>query len=245
MSLETPNTAANLLLAALSTEEYARVEPQLRPVVLTLGDIIYRREEVLEYVYFPLTAVISLLNDLEDGTGVEVGLVGFEGVAGVSATIGAVENKIATIQHTGTALRLDAKAFRDEFHQRGALHEMVLRYMYALSSQISQSVVCNVRHSIEQRLIRWLLMHYDRVRDETFTLTQEFIAAMLGVRRAGVSEAAKNLQQGGLINYTRGHIHIVDKAALEQAGCECYRVVRRDFERIYSGPLSAPRKLPS
>src|SRR5882672_11348066 len=104
MSLETPNTTANLLLASLSTEEYARVEPHLRPVVLTLGDIIYRREEVLEYVYFPITAVISLLNDLEDGTGVEVGLVGFEGVAGVSATIGAVENKIAKIQHTGTAL---------------------------------------------------------------------------------------------------------------------------------------------
>jgi CRP-like cAMP-binding protein len=243
MQLETPNTAANLLLAALSTEEYARIEPHLRPVVLTLGDIIYRREEILETVYFPITAVISLLNDLEDGTGVEVGLVGFEGVAGVSATIGAVENKIATIQHTGRALRLDAKTFREEFQQCGALHEMVLRYMYALSSQISQSVVCNVRHSIEQRLIRWLLMHYERVREDTFTLTQEFIAAMLGVRRAGVSEAAKNLQQGGLINYTRGHIQIVDKAGLERAGCECYGVVRREFERIYSGPRPAPRKV--
>jgi CRP-like cAMP-binding protein len=245
MALETPDTAANLVLAALSTEEYARIEPNLRPVVLTLGDIIYRREEVLEYVYFPITAVISLLNDLEDGTGVEVGLVGFEGVAGVSATLGAVENKIATIQHTGTALRLEAISFREEFQQCGALHEMVLRYMYALSSQISQSVVCNVRHSIEQRLIRWLLMHYDRVRNDSFTLTQEFIAAMLGVRRAGVSEAAKNLQHSGLINYTRGHIHIIDKAGLEQAGCECYGVVRRDFERIYSSRNPTNRNLRS
>jgi CRP-like cAMP-binding protein len=243
MPLETPNTPGNLLLASLSTEEYARVEPHLRPVVLTLGDIIYRREEVLEYVYFPITAVISLLNDLEDGTGVEVGLVGFEGVAGVSATIGAIENKIATIQHTGTALRLDANSFRGEFQRGGALHEMVLRYMYALSSQISQSVVCNVRHSVEQRLIRWLLMHYDRVREDSFTLTQEFIAAMLGVRRAGVSEAAKNLQHMGLINYSRGHIHIVDKAGLEQSGCECYGVVSREFERIYSNTNQTIRKL--
>jgi CRP-like cAMP-binding protein len=237
MPLEQSNLRTNILLAALPSDEYSRIEPHLRSVKLTLGEVIYRPDEVLHHVYFPTTAVISLLNDLEDGSGVEVGLVGFEGFAGISAALSVPENQLATIQHTGTAFRLDAEIFRDEFYKCGALHEMVVRYMYALSSQIAQSVVCNVRHSIEQRLVRWLLMHHDRVQDREFTLTQEFVASMLGVRRAGVSESAKNLQQRGLIDYRRGHIYIVDRAGLEAAGCECYGVVKQDFDRILSGKI--------
>jgi CRP-like cAMP-binding protein len=241
MPLEQRNPRTNNLLAALPVDEYSRIEPHLRSVELTLGEVIYRPDELLYHVYFPSTAVISLLNDLQDGSGVEVGLVGFEGFAGVSAAITAPENKLATIQHTGIAFRLDAEIFRDEFYKGGALHEMVVRYMYALSSQVSQSVVCNVRHSVEQRLVRWLLMHYDRVQDREFTLTQEFVASMLGVRRAGVSESAKSLQQRGLIDYRRGHIYIMDRAGLESAGCECYSVVKRDFDRILSRKFQVPR----
>jgi CRP-like cAMP-binding protein len=234
MSLEQSNPRTNLLLSALPPEEYSRIEPHLRTVELTLGDVIFRPDDLLSQVYFPTTAVVSLLNDLEDGSGVEVGLVGYEGVAGVSAIITAPENKLATIQHTGTAFRLDAEIFREEFYRGSILHEMALRYIYVMSGQVSQSVVCNVRHPIEQRLIRWLLMHHDRVQDREFTLTQEFVASLLGVRRAGVSEAAKKLQYQGLIDYGRGHIYIVDRAGLEEACCECYRAVKQESDRILS-----------
>jgi CRP-like cAMP-binding protein len=241
MPLEQSHPRTNTLLAALPTDEYSRIEPHLRSVELTLGEVIFRPDDVLYQVYFPTTAVVSLLNDLVDGSGIEVGLVGFEGLAGVSAAISAPENKLATIQHTGTAFRLDAEIFREVFYKCGVLHEMVIRYMYALSSQVSQSVVCNVRHSIEQRLVRWLLMNHDRVQNREFTLTQEFVASLLGVRRAGVSESAKNLQQRGLIDYRRGHIYIVDRAGLEAVGCECYGVVKQDFDRILSGKIQLRR----
>ncbi len=222
----------NAILATLPDEEYERLAPHLKPVELALSEVIFRPEDILEYVYFPTTAVISLLTSLEDGTGVEVGLVGREGMAGISAVLGARESKVATIQHTGAAMRISAEHLGQEFRRGGVLQQRVLKYMHALMSQISQSVVCNVRHNIDKRMIRWLLMHHDRVGEGEFTLTQEFIANMLGVRRASITEVAQELQQAGLIEYNRGHIRILNRRGMEERVCECYGIVKGELDYL-------------
>ncbi|HEY0407441.1 MAG TPA: Crp/Fnr family transcriptional regulator [Pyrinomonadaceae bacterium] len=231
MTTDLNTTTQNWILTGLPEEERERLSARLEPVELALGDVIFRPEEMLQHVYFPTTAVISLLTDLEDGSGVEVGLVGYDGLAGVSALSESKESKLATIQHTGQAFKLRAATLREEFGRGGVFQRKLLRYIHALMSQISQSVVCNVRHKVEQRMIRWLLMHHDRVGKDDFKMTQEFIAAMLGVRRASVTEVAQQLQEAGMIDYHRGHIRILDRHGMERRVCECYGVVKAELGR--------------
>jgi CRP-like cAMP-binding protein len=226
------STNGNRLLAALPPEEYERLAPRLEPVPLKVGQVLFRPEDRLDYAHFPSTAIVSLLTNLEDGTGMEVGLVGWEGLVGVSAFLGGTETKVATVQGEGTGLRIRAAALREEFARGGTLQSALLRYTHALMTQISQSAVCNVRHPLPGRLARWLLMYHDRFRGDEFELTHEFMSHMLGVRRSGVSEVAAELQEAGFISYQRGHIRILDRAALEAFACECYPAVKEKFDDL-------------
>jgi CRP-like cAMP-binding protein len=228
-------TTQNRMLAALPEDEYQRLAPHLERVSLSLSDILFRPDEKLQYVYFPTTAIISLLTDLSDGYGLEVGLVGFEGMVGVSVILNADnEAKVATVQGDGEALRLKASLLKEEFARGGRLQSYLLRYAHALMSQISQSVVCNVRHKIDGRLARWLLMYQDRAHWEELHLTHEFMANMLGIRRAGVSMVAHRLQKSGLIQYKRGRFKILNREGLEALTCECYPVVKEEFDQLYT-----------
>ena len=224
----------NRLLAALPVEERERLAPHLEPVSLGQGQILFRRGETIRYVYFPTTAVISLLTDLEDGAGMEVGLVGREGVAGIAVILDGRETKLATVQGEGAALRLRAETLQEEFRKGGALQRLLLRYTHALITQISQSVVCNMRHKLEGRLARWLLMFRDRIDADEFTLTQKFIADLLGVRRSSVSDVANRLQAMGFIRYSRGRITILDRDGLQGFACECYPVVKEEYDNFLS-----------
>ncbi|HEY0404155.1 MAG TPA: Crp/Fnr family transcriptional regulator [Pyrinomonadaceae bacterium] len=220
----------NRLLAAMPLEEHERIAPQLEPVLLNLGQTLFRPDEQIHHVYFPTTSVVSLLTDLEDGTGMEVGLVGREGLVGISAILGGSETKVATVQASGMSLRLRVDKLQAEFSRGGRLHSALLRYTHALMTQISQSVVCNARHHVEGRLARWLLMFHDRVGTAEFKLTHEFMANMLGVRRASVSEIANKLQEMGLIHYRRGHFTILDRKKLVEFTCECYPAIKEKFD---------------
>lgn len=222
----------NGLLSGLPIEDYQRLRPYLRPVSLDLREILFRPDDLLQQVYFPTTSIVSLLTDLSDGTGMEVGLVGREGMVGISAILGGGETKLATVQAAGSALRVSAEVVKEEFRRGGALQIALLRYTHTLITQISQSVVCNVRHPVEGRLARWLLMYHDRLERDEFELTHEFMAAMLGVRRASISEVAVKLQERRLIIYERGRIKIVDRARLEQFACECYPVVKKNLVNL-------------
>ncbi|HEX8493999.1 MAG TPA: Crp/Fnr family transcriptional regulator [Pyrinomonadaceae bacterium] len=234
MYTATQARSRNRILAALPDEEYARLLPHLEQVSVELSEILFRPDDVLRYVYFPETCIISLLTDLSDGYGIEVGLVGKEGMAGVSIALGSdKEPKVATVQGAGTLLRLKASVLRDETRRGGMLQAYLLRYTHALMAQISQSVVCNIRHPIEGRLARWMLMYHDRVGKDEFKLTHEFIANMLGIRRAGVSMVANKLKRAGLIDYYRGLIKILDRQGLEDMTCECYPVVKAEFDSLY------------
>jgi CRP-like cAMP-binding protein len=223
-------SSPNRILAALTPEEYERLARRSETAALDLGEVVFWPGDALRHVHFPTTAIVSLLTELSDGNGLEVGLVGREGVVGVSAFLGGTETKVATAQGAGEALRVGADALREEFARGGELQSLLLRYTHALMMQISQSVVCNVRHNIPGRLARWLLMYHDRAGRDEFYLTQEFVANMLGVRRAGVSEAAEGLQQMGMISYQRGQITIVDRAKLEAFACECYPIVKQKYD---------------
>lgn len=222
----------NRLLAALPAAEYERLKPAMETVSLSLGQVLFRPDDEIQQVYFPTNSVISLLTDLEDGTGMEVGLVGPEGLAGISAFLGGSETKVATVQHQGAALRLRANKLLEEFRKGGALQNALLRYTHALMAEISQSVVCNARHKVDGRLARWILMFQDRVGSNEFELTQEFMANMLGVRRASVTTVANNLQARNLIRYQRGHFTILDREGLIAFTCECYPVVKEKFENF-------------
>jgi CRP-like cAMP-binding protein len=230
MSGMTQPLSENHMLAALPREEYERLVPHLEPAPLSLGQTLFRPDEHIHHVHFPTTSVVSLLADLEDGTGMEVGLIGREGIAGISAILGGSETKVATVQASGMSFTLRAGKLQEEFGRGERLQSLLLRYTHALMTQISQSVVCNARHHVEGRLARWLLMFHDRVEADEFELTHEFMANMLGVRRAGVSEIANKLQEIGLIHYRRGHFTILDRKGLEDFTCECYPVVKEKFD---------------
>jgi len=224
----------NRLLDALPPEEYERLARGLEPVELQLGQVLFEPGERAEYVYFPVEAIVSLLTELEDGTGVEVGLVGREVMAGISTVYGVErESKLATVQRTGSALRMRGDDLREALTRGGQLQRLLLLYAHALMSQISQSVVCNVRHKIDGRFVRWLLMFQERAEADEFELTHEFMACMLGVTRSSISEAARKLQQMGLVSYDRGRFRILNRAAMEQMACECYEVVRDEFDSLY------------
>jgi CRP-like cAMP-binding protein len=220
----------NRLLAALPRDEYERFAPHLEEVSLALSQVLFRPDDEIAYAYFPTDSIVSLLTDLSDGSGMEVGLVGREGLVGISAILGGSETKVATVQAVGNAFKIRVDALRAEFGRGGALQSGLLRYTHALMTQISQSVVCNARHPLPGRLARWLLMYHDRLGRDEFDLTHEFMAAMLGVRRAGVSEVAYELQRMGFISYQPGHVRIIDRKGLEEFACECYPVVKEKYD---------------
>jgi CRP-like cAMP-binding protein len=231
--------AVNRLLLALPGEVQKRLCPALMYLPFGLGDVIYEPGERMEHVYFPTSAVVSLIYTMGDGDTAEMGLVGNEGVVGVALFLGGhTTPNLAIVQVAGGALRMKAQAFLEEFRRGGAFQLALLRYTRALLTQVSQTAVCNRLHPIEQRLCRWLLMTRNRVPSDEILMTHEFIAHMLGVRREGVSAAAHHLQEAGLIRYRHGHIAILDRNGLEAAACECYRVVRSEFDRLL-GPRVA------
>lgn len=239
-----PSAHENLLLAALPPAELQRLRPLLQEVYFSLGQTLYDSCEQLNHIYFPTTAVITLLYTMEDGSTAEMGLVGNDGAVGIALFLGgeATPNR-AVAQIAGRAYQMRSSALREEFARGGPLQLVLLRYTQALITQISQTAVCNRLHSVEQRLSRWLLLSHDRVKSDELLMTQELIASMLGMRREGVTVAAARLKDAGLIDYTRGHIQILNRAGLEATVCECYRIVKDELDRLSrpdgrSGPRS-------
>jgi len=223
----------NRLLAALPSEEFERLCPQLQQVSFALGEVVYEFGGHLDYVYFPTTSIVSLLYTMENGSSAEMGLTGNDGVVGIALFMGGgtMPNR-AVVQSAGDAIRMKARLLQDEFARGGQFQQLLLRYTQALITQISQTAVCNRLHSVEQQLCRWLLLSHDRVKADELIMTQELIADMLGVRREGVTVAAGRLQDAGAISYVRGHIKILDRQKLEETVCECYRVVKNEFDRL-------------
>ena len=237
--------AQNYLLAALPVEVFQRLQPNLEAVSLALGEVIYEAHDTLAHVYFPTTAIVSLLYTMENGRSAEMGIVGCDGLVGIAVFMGGdtTPNR-AVVQSAGDALRLPLNAFRDELRRTGELHRLLLLYTQALLTQMSQAAVCNRLHSLDQRLCRWLLLSHDRLGSDNLVMTQELMANVLGVRREAVSVAAHQLQKTGLIRYKRGHITIVDRVGLESTVCECYQVVKSECDRLlpYQVKLQAPRQ---
>jgi CRP-like cAMP-binding protein len=200
---------------------------------LGLGQVLHESGEALNYVYFPTTAIVSLLYVMENGAAAEIAVVGDDGVVGISLFMGGGSTTSrAVVQSAGHALRLNAQQLMDEFNRNGSVLHLLLRYTQALITQMAQTAVCNRHHTLDQQLCRWLLLSLDRLQGSDLLMTQELIANMLGVRREGVTEAATKLQRDGLIRYSRGHITVLDRVGLETRTCECYSVVRREYERL-------------
>jgi CRP-like cAMP-binding protein len=232
-----PRQPVNRILAALPTRVYTRLMTHLEHVSLESRQPAYDVDEPIDFVYFPLTAVFSLVTVMEDGEGVEVATVGNEGMVGLPLFLGVDQTSgKAFVQVPGDALRIASAAFKKEIRRQGPLTQMLQVYTQALMVQISQGMACNGIHSIRQRCARWLLMTHDRVAAETFPLSQEFLALMLGVRRAGVNKVATELKQAGLIQYSRGVIRILKRKELEDTSCECYQVIKREFDRLLGSP---------
>ena len=223
----------NLLLSALPEETRERLLPDLQWVELQQGDVLYGPNEKITHIHFPTTATVSLLQLLEDGTSIQVAVVGNEGVAGVTLFLGGgLTLGRAVVQNSGRSLRLAADKSHLEFDRGGPAVHVMLRYTAALIAQMCQTAVCNRRHSLDQRLSRWLLLSLDRVRGNQIEVTQESIAELLGVRRAGVNESASRLRRDRLIDYERGHVVVIDRPALESRACECYAAVRSEYARL-------------
>lgn len=230
LAIESPG---NKLLAVLPPDIYERLQPRLELVPLKLGAVIYEAGGKQAHVYFPTDAIVSLLYVMKNGACAEIAGVGNEGLVGISLFMGGdTTPSRAVVQSAGHAYRLRAKLLKSEFEFGGALQHLLLRYTQALITQMAQTAVCNRHHSIEQQLCRWLLLSADRTPKKVLTITQELIANTLGVRREGVTEAAGKLQDAGLIEYSRGRITIVDRAGLEGRVCECYSVVKKEFDRL-------------
>ncbi len=223
----------NRLLAALQPQEYQRLTANLELVPMPLGEVLYESGNQLHSVYFPTTAIVSLLYVMVDGSSAEIAVVGNEGIIGVALFMGGetMPNR-AVVQSAGYGYRLKGKLLKEEFYRSGKMQHLLLRYTQSLLTQMAQTAVCNRHHSLDQQLCRWLLMSLDRLPTNELVMTQELIANMLGVRREGVTEAAGNLQRAGLIKYSRGHITVIDRAGLEARVCECYGVVNREFARL-------------
>ena len=228
-----PPMQENHLLAALPKAEFQRWLPRLEVVSLTLGDVLYESGSALSHVYFPTTAIVSLLYVMQNGASAEIAVVGNEGLLGISLFMGGESTPSrAVVQSAGHGWRLPAQAMKDEFNRGGPVLHLLLRYTQALITQMSQTAVCNRHHSLDQQLCRWLLLSLDRLKGNQLVMTQELIANMLGVRREGVTEAALKLQQAGLIRYARGKIIVLDRPGLEARTCECYAVVKKEYERL-------------
>jgi CRP-like cAMP-binding protein len=229
----TSDPTSNQLLAALPDEDLTRWRHHLEPVELPLGSVLYESGGSLSHVYFPTSAIVSLLYVTEAGESAEIAVVGNEGVVGITLFMGGetTPNR-AVVQSAGSGYRLQAEAVKAEFSRSGPAMRLLLRYTQALITQMAQTAVCNRHHSVDQQLCRWLLMSLDRLQGSELCMTQELIANMLGVRREGVTEAALKLQRAGLISYARGHVKVLDRTGLERRTCECYAVVRTEYVRL-------------
>jgi CRP-like cAMP-binding protein len=226
-------------LAVLPEDERERLFSHLEPITMKLGDVVYESGSRQEYVYFPTSAIVSLLYVMEDGASAEIAVVGNEGMVGVSLFMGGeTTTSRAVVQSAGHGYRLTAQHLKDAFFHAGPMQRLLLRYTQALLTQMAQTAVCNRHHSVDQQLCRWLLLSLDRLPSNELTMTQELIANMLGVRREGVTEAAGKLQRAGLIHYSRGHIKVLDRPGLEARVCECYGVVKKEFDRLLPDPVS-------
>jgi len=224
---------SNHLLAALPEAEWARWLPQLQAVDMPLGQVLYESGKTLSHVYFPTTAIVSLLYVMENGASAEIAVVGNEGIVGISLFMGGESTPSrAVVQSAGRGFRLTAQVMKDEFDRAGPVLHLLLRYTQALITQMAQTAVCNRHHSLDQQLCRWLLLSLDRLEGSELVMTQELIANMLGVRREGVTEGALKLQHAGLIRYSRGRISVLDRKGLEGRTCECYAVVKNEYDRL-------------
>ena len=223
----------NHLLAALPDVERQRWLPQLECVEMPLGQVLYESGGVLSHVYFPTTAIVSLLYVMKNGASAEIAVVGNEGIVGISLFMGGESTSSrAVVQSAGQGFRLQAQIMKDDFNRAGPVLHLLLRYTQALITQMAQTAVCNRHHSLDQQLCRWLLLSLDRLQSNELVMTQELIAKMLGVRREGVTGGALKLQHAGLISYLRGHITVLDRARLEERSCECYAVVKKEYDRL-------------
>lgn len=228
----TPDPRQNQLLAALPESDWKRWQPQLEWVDMPLGKVLYESGGKLSHVYFPTSAIVSLLYVMENGASAEIAVVGNEGIVGISLFMGGESTPSrAVVQSAGKGLRMRGQVIKDEFNRDPVLH-LLLRYTQALITQMAQTAVCNRHHSLDQQLCRWLLLSLDRLTGNDLVMTQELIANMLGVRREGVTESATKLQKAGLIRYARGHIKVLDRAGLEARTCECYAVVKKEYDRL-------------
>ena len=228
-----PEQTANQLLCMLPDAEWQRLRPQLEGVEMRLGQVLYESGSTLSHVYFPTTSIVSLLYVMEDGASAEIAVVGNEGVVGISIFMGGESTTSrAVVQSAGEGFRLRAQAIKEEFNRAGPSLHLLLRYTQALITQMAQTAVCNRHHSVDQQLCRWLLLSLDRLQGSELVMTQELIANMLGVRREGVTESALKLQGAGLIRYARGRISVLDRPGLEQRSCECYAVVKKEYDRL-------------
>jgi CRP-like cAMP-binding protein len=223
----------NSLLSALPGPVRDNWLPHLESIEMPLSQVVYEPGAILSHVYFPTTAIVSLLYVMENGAAAEIAVVGNEGIVGISQFMGGKSTPSrAVVQSAGQSLRLNAEILEREFNRAGPVLHLLLRYTQALITQMAQTAVCNRHHTLDQQLCRWLLLSLDRLQGDELAMTQELIANMLGVRREGVSEAALKLQSAGLIKYARGHIKILDRAGLENRTCECYAVVKKEYERL-------------
>jgi len=237
--VSTPLPMQSRLLASLPAADFARLSPNLELIKLQLGDVLYEAGAQLRYAYFPVDCIISMMYVMENGDSAEIAMVGNEGVAGIPGFLGAdAAATRALVQGAGSAYRIERDALKREFARGGALQGATLLYILALIAQMGQTAACNRHHAVEQQLCRWLLLTLDRLASNELMMTQELIANMLGVRREGVTEAAGRLQEEGMIRYSRGHITVLDRPKLEARACECYAVVRKEFERLL-GPVIA------
>ncbi|HKV96720.1 MAG TPA: Crp/Fnr family transcriptional regulator [Gammaproteobacteria bacterium] len=229
----------NLLLNALPADGYARLQPQLQLTPLPLGESVYESGNEMTHMFFPVDSIISLLYVMANGASAEIAVTGYEGLVGISLFMGgrSTPNR-AVVQSAGHAYRLPSEVVRHEFDNNPPFQHLMLRYTQALLTQTAQTAVCNRHHSVEQQLCRWLLLSFDRLRTNELHMTQELIANMLGVRREGVTEAAGHLQTAGLIHYSRGHITMLNRSGLEVRVCECYRVVKQEYDRLLPNTTS-------
>ena len=237
--LDSAEPRNNFLLAALPDSEWGRWQPLLEKVEMPLGQVLYEPGNTLAHVYFPTTSIVSLLYVMENGASAEIAVVGNEGLVGISLFMGGESTPSrAVVQSAGHGLRLKAQLMKNEFERAGPVLHLLLRYTQALITQMAQTAACNRHHTLDQQLCRWLLLSLDRLRTNDLAMTQELIANMLGVRREVVTEAALKLQQAGLISYARGRITVLDRAGLEKRTCECYAVVKREYDRLLPEKLA-------
>ena len=247
----THSPAQNRLLAAIPEAEFKRLEGHLELTPMPLGEALYESGGHLGHLYFPTTSIVSLLYVMADGASAEIAVVGNEGVLGIALFMGGETTPSrAVVQSAGFGYRLNAQLMKQEFNRAGVMMRLLLRYTQALITQMAQTAVCNRHHTVEQQLCRWLLLSLDRLSSNELTMTQELIANMLGVRREGVTEAAGKLQRAGLISYSRGRITVLDRKRLAQGACECYAVVKKEFDRLLSdippsgsAPVAGPSSL--